>query len=119
MELNTGCNLLKNSNLDTGWSKGYNKNIKWNDGPKPDSVTDPGAKVVSFNDANSDGAGYWYRCVKPPNIAVFLLVCASKPLNVTVFSLVSASKPLNIAVFLLVCASKPLNAAVFLLVCGE
>ena len=28
LALNAGCNLLRNVNLNTGWSQGYNKNIK-------------------------------------------------------------------------------------------
>ena len=45
-------------------SKDYNTDIKWHDGELPPGVTDVGARVVSFKDINTDGAGYWYRYEK-------------------------------------------------------
>lgn len=50
-------NVVTNTNLDTGWSKGYNTSIQWNDYPPPDGVN---SQVVSFVDSNADGFGYWY-----------------------------------------------------------
>ena len=54
-------NLVYYTGLDTGWSKGYNTNIVWNDIDPPDGIDSP---VVGFNDAgypsSEDGAGYWY-----------------------------------------------------------
>jgi hypothetical protein len=49
---------------DGGWSKGYNADIVWDDGDAPAAVDDSNARVVSFVDAETDGAvdgnGYWY-----------------------------------------------------------
>lgn len=52
-------NIITNTNLDTGWSKGYNSSIILGD----TSVRKPfrkASQVVSFVDANGDGTGYWY-----------------------------------------------------------
>ena len=52
-------NVLTNTNLDTGWSQGYNTSIIIGD----TSVGFPpgvNSQVVSFIDANADGFGYWY-----------------------------------------------------------
>lgn len=50
-------NVITNTNLDTGWSKGYNTSIQWNDYPPPDNVD---SQVVSFVDSDGNGSGYWY-----------------------------------------------------------
>lgn len=50
-------NIVSNTNLDTGWSKGYNVNIEWNDYPSPIGIN---SDVVSFVDADGNGSGYWY-----------------------------------------------------------
>jgi hypothetical protein len=52
-------NVLTNTNLDTGWSQGYNTSIIIGD----TSVGFPpgvNSQVVSFIDADSNGSGYWY-----------------------------------------------------------
>ena len=55
-------NLVHYTNLDTGWSKGYNTNIVWNDIAPPDGID---SAVVGFNDAgypsSHNGSGYWYN----------------------------------------------------------
>jgi hypothetical protein len=50
-------NVVTNTNLDTGWSKGYNTGIQWNDYQPPDGVS---SQVVSFIDLDGNGSGYWY-----------------------------------------------------------
>lgn len=50
-------NIVTNTNLETGWSMGYNKDILWNDISPPAGVN---SQVVSFVDSNGDGYGYWY-----------------------------------------------------------
>jgi len=50
-------NIVTNTNLDTGWSKGYNTSIQWDDYPPPLGVD---SQVVSFIDSNGNGGGYWY-----------------------------------------------------------
>merc|ERR1711920_524847 len=47
-QVTSQCNLLKNPDLNQGWSKSYNKDIVWHDGDLPIGVTDIGATVVSF-----------------------------------------------------------------------
>lgn len=49
-------NVLTNTNLDTGWSKGYCAGIRWDDITPPKGIE---SKVVSFIDAD-DQNGYWY-----------------------------------------------------------
>jgi len=49
-------NIITNTDLDTGWSKGYTKNIKFNDCRPPVA----NASVVSFNNDDTGDAGYWY-----------------------------------------------------------
>lgn len=52
-------NVLTYTNLDTGWSQGYNTSIIIGD----TSVGFPpgvNSQVVSFIDADSNGSGYWY-----------------------------------------------------------
>ena len=48
-------NVVTNTNLDTGWAKGYQRDIVFNDGPGPVGVDSP---VVGFNRGQS--SGYWY-----------------------------------------------------------
>jgi hypothetical protein len=50
-------NVITNTNLDTGWSKGYCTGIQWNDIPPPLGVN---SSVVSFYDADTTTSGYWY-----------------------------------------------------------
>lgn len=50
-------NVVTNTNLDTGWSQGYNTSIQWNDYPPPNGID---SQVVSFVDADGNGSGYWY-----------------------------------------------------------
>lgn len=50
-------NLVTNTNLDTGWDKGYCTGILWNNILPPYGIDSP---VVSFYDSNTDKAGYWY-----------------------------------------------------------
>ena len=50
-------NIVTNTNLDTGWSKGYNKDILVNDYPPPKGVD---SQVYSFIDLDGNGNGYWY-----------------------------------------------------------
>ena len=50
-------NVITNTNLNTGWSQGYNTSIQWNDYPPPNNVD---SQVVSFVDSDGNGAGYWY-----------------------------------------------------------
>jgi hypothetical protein len=50
-------NILTNTNLDTGWSKGYNKDILVNDYPPPKGID---SQVYSFIDKDGNGNGYWY-----------------------------------------------------------
>ena len=50
-------NIVTNTNLDTGWSKGYNTSIQTNDYPPPTGVT---SQVYSFIDSDGNGSGYWY-----------------------------------------------------------
>jgi len=48
-------NVVTNTNLDTGWSKGYQSHIAFNDTPPPTGINSP---VVGFNRGQS--SGYWY-----------------------------------------------------------
>jgi len=48
-------NVVTNTNLDTGWSKGYQSHIAFNDTPPPAGINSP---VVGFNRGQS--SGYWY-----------------------------------------------------------
>lgn len=48
-------NIVTNTNLDTGWSKGYQSYIAFNDTPPPTGINSP---VVGFNRGQS--SGYWY-----------------------------------------------------------
>jgi hypothetical protein len=50
-------NIVTNTNLDTGWSKGYNTSIQYDDYPPPAGID---SQVVSFIDSNGNGSGYWY-----------------------------------------------------------
>lgn len=50
-------NVVLNTDLNTGWSQGYNTSIQWNDYPPPNGINSP---VVSFIDADGNGSGYWY-----------------------------------------------------------
>lgn len=50
-------NIVINTNLDTGWSKGYNKDILINDYPPPFGID---SQVYSFVDNDGNGDGYWY-----------------------------------------------------------
>lgn len=50
-------NVVTNTNLDTGWSKGYNTSIQFNDYSPPNGIN---SQVVSFIDADGNGSGYWY-----------------------------------------------------------
>jgi hypothetical protein len=50
-------NIVTNTNLDTGWSKGYNKDILVNDYPPPKGID---SQVYSFIDSDGNGSGYWY-----------------------------------------------------------
>jgi hypothetical protein len=60
-------NLLYNANLDLAWSKGYNKNVVWNNIDPPIGVTvdgslgriGTGTNVVSF-DEDRGSYSYWY-----------------------------------------------------------
>tara|TARA_B100000929_G_scaffold289501_1_gene280323 strand:+ start:2775 stop:5699 length:2925 start_codon:yes stop_codon:yes gene_type:complete len=49
-------NVIQNTNLDTGWSKGYCADIRWNDIDPPEGVE---SQVVSFIDSDNQ-IGYWY-----------------------------------------------------------
>jgi hypothetical protein len=49
-------NIITNTNLDTGWSKGYCSGIRWNDIEPPKGVESP---VVSFHDKDNQ-SGYWF-----------------------------------------------------------
>ncbi len=49
-------NVVINTNLNSGWSKGYCEQILWNDYPPPRGVK---SQVVSFIDLSGSG-GYWY-----------------------------------------------------------
>ncbi|MFB6076258.1 MAG: LamG-like jellyroll fold domain-containing protein, partial [Candidatus Aenigmatarchaeota archaeon] len=53
----TDSNVLTNTNLDTGWSKNYTQNIRWNDISPPMGIN---ATVVSFENDDTSGDGYWY-----------------------------------------------------------
>lgn len=48
-------NVVSNTNLDTGWSKGYQSYIRWNEIAPPTGVNSP---VVGFNRGTS--SAYWY-----------------------------------------------------------
>jgi len=50
-------NIVTNTNLDTGWSKGYNTSIQTNDYPPPPGID---SQVYSFIDSDGNGSGYWY-----------------------------------------------------------
>jgi len=50
-------NIITITDLDTGWSQGYNTSIQWNDYIPPQGVN---SQVVSFIDADGNGSGYWY-----------------------------------------------------------
>ena len=50
-------NVVTNTNLDTGWSKGYCTGILWNDIDPPPGIDSP---VVSFYDADTNNNAYWY-----------------------------------------------------------
>ena len=50
-------NIITITDLDTGWSQGYNTSIQWNDYKPPQGVN---SQVVSFIDADGNGSGYWY-----------------------------------------------------------
>lgn len=50
-------NVVTNTNLNTGWSQGYNTDIVFNDYPPPNGIN---SQVVSFRDADGNGSGYWY-----------------------------------------------------------
>lgn len=50
-------NVVTHTNLDTGWSQGYNTSIQWNDYPAPSGIK---SQVVSFIDQDGNGSGYWY-----------------------------------------------------------
>ena len=52
-------NVLTNTNLDTGWSQGYNTSIIIGD---TSAGSPPGveSQVVSFIDSDNNGSGYWY-----------------------------------------------------------
>jgi len=50
-------NVVTNTNLNTGWSQGYNTSILFNDYPPPIGID---SQVVSFIDADGNGSGYWY-----------------------------------------------------------
>jgi hypothetical protein len=52
-------NVLTNTNLDTGWSQGYNTSIIIGD---TSAGFPPGveSQVVSFIDSDNNGSGYWY-----------------------------------------------------------
>jgi len=50
-------NVVTNTNLDTGWSKGYNTSIQTNDYPPPRGIN---SQVYSFIDLDGNGSGYWY-----------------------------------------------------------
>ncbi|MFA5459029.1 MAG: LamG domain-containing protein [Bacilli bacterium] len=49
-------NVITNTNLDTGWSKGYQTNIIYNEIPPPMEIFD--SPVVGFDRGNT--AGYWF-----------------------------------------------------------
>ena len=51
-------NVVTNTNLDTGWSKGYTDNIQWNDTSPP--IDGSKLQVVSFTNDDTGGQGYWY-----------------------------------------------------------
>ena len=50
-------NIVTNTNLDTGWSKGYNTSIQTNDYPPPRGID---SQVYSFIDVDGNENGYWY-----------------------------------------------------------
>ena len=50
-------NIITNTNLDSGWSKGYCTDILWNDIHPPLGID---SQVVSFIDSDGNGSGYWY-----------------------------------------------------------
>lgn len=52
-------NIVSNWDLDTGWSKGYAKNIRFNEIPAPSGVPN-NAPTVGFEDTNTDSICYWY-----------------------------------------------------------
>lgn len=51
----TVTNVVTNTNLDTGWSKGYQRDIVFNEIDPPHGVDSP---VVGFN--RGQASGYWY-----------------------------------------------------------
>jgi hypothetical protein len=53
----TRYNVITNTDLDGGWSKGYTQNIQWNDIEAPMGLNTP---VVSFENDDTSGSGYWY-----------------------------------------------------------
>jgi len=50
-------NVITITDLNGGWSQGYNTSIQWNDYPPPSGIN---SQVVSFIDSNGDGFGYWF-----------------------------------------------------------
>ncbi|MCF7846946.1 MAG: FG-GAP-like repeat-containing protein [Candidatus Gracilibacteria bacterium] len=50
-------NVVTNTDLNTGWSQGYTQNIQWDDIPPPMGID---AQVVSFENDDTSGNGYWY-----------------------------------------------------------
>ena len=50
-------NVITITDLDTGWSQGYNTSIQWNDYRPPVGIK---SQVVSFIDLDGNGSGYWY-----------------------------------------------------------
>lgn len=50
-------NVITITDLDAGWSQGYNTSIQWNDYKAPVGIK---SQVVSFIDGDGNGSGYWY-----------------------------------------------------------
>jgi len=79
-------NLVYYTNLDGGWSKGYNTDIVWNGITGPVGVDSP---VVGFREGySSNGTGYWYSygdyCPQDPSTtySVSMYVKTNSPNNV-------------------------------------
>lgn len=55
-------NVVTNTNLDTGWSKGYCTAITWNEIEPPEGIDSPVAGFIDTQMAGESGAGsgYWY-----------------------------------------------------------
>ncbi len=82
-------NVVHYTNLDTGWSKGYNTNIVFNELPPPIGID---STTVSFDDLLG-GGGYWYSYgdYAPQN--------ASTTYTVSVYVQTVQSTPVSIAMY--------------------